>query len=75
MLFFTPDAYDYDSFSYRLQSQTAVTFAVAACNDAHVALFDSRGTTDAYEVVIGGSSNMWTVIRRIRLVVSERQHY
>ena len=50
-----------------MDGQTSATFRVAACNDAHVALFDNHQTDVAYEVIIGGSGNAFTIIRRKRL--------
>lgn len=63
----TPNAYNYNNFNKRIDDQTSVVFRVQACNDAHVVLFDKHQTNVAYEIVIGGSSNEWTYIRRAKL--------
>ena len=42
------------------------TFLVQACSDAHIGLMERVGDTLAYEVVIGGSENTRTAIRRNR---------
>jgi len=63
----TTTLYSYDQHSYRVNArETFLTFNVQACNDAHVALFDQFGTMEAYEVVLGGSSNTQSSIRNVR---------
>lgn len=44
---------------------TSVTFAVKACNDAHIALSKTKGldSKDTYEIVIGGWADSESVIR------------
>ncbi|XP_045191095.1 uncharacterized protein LOC123547911 [Mercenaria mercenaria] len=44
---------------------SSVTFAVKACNDAHIALSKTKGldSSDTYEIVIGGWSDSESVIR------------
>ena len=69
LAFAIPGEYGYDNVYYRLQSQTFLTFQVAGCKDAHVALFDSRDTDDAYEIVIGQTDNQYTSIRTMKLEV------
>lgn len=52
-------------YGYRLGGQTAITFEVKACNDAHIGLMPSTRDAGAiYEIVIGGWSNRKSVIRR-----------
>lgn len=69
MHFFTDTQYDYNRYRYNVGSdKTSATFQVKACNDAHIGLFDKQDTDTAYEIVIGGSSNKWSYIRRKRLV-------
>lgn len=63
----TTDEYNYQQHYFRVGSQTSVVFQVQACNDAHVGLFDNFMAQEAYEIVIGGSSNTFSFLRRARL--------
>ena len=49
------------------------TFTVKACNDAHLVMTSIPGDyqTDVYEVVIGGSENTNTYIRRGYIVSAD----
>lgn len=63
---YTSNSYTYNNYRYRVGAKTYVTFHVRACNDAHVALFDEYMLDIAYEIVIGGSVNTISAIRRTR---------
>lgn len=63
----TTTQYSYSSYWYRVGTKTYLQFKVKACNDAHVALFDEYLLEQAYEIVIGGSANTLSSIRRTRL--------
>lgn len=65
--FHTLDKYDYQQFTRNVDTETSVSLAVAACNDAHLILFNHHLNEVAYEIVIGGSGNQFTIIRRQRL--------
>ena len=64
---YTSNIYTYNKYWYRVGAKTYVAFKVKACNDAHVALFDEYMLDLAYEIVLGGSGNTISAIRRTRL--------
>lgn len=68
--FYTDFKYDVTQSQYVVASRSWLTFKVRACKDAHVMLFSNAMTSEAYEVVIGGSSNTVTGIRDQRQQVS-----
>lgn len=64
----TPDRYIYQyvhDMGVDITGHTSITFQVMACNDAHIALSQSKGvdTNNTYEIVIGGWSDQRSVIR------------
>ena len=73
-MFNTSTTYSYTSAWYHAGSKKKyVTFKVQACHDAHVALFDQFMLDIAYEIVIGGSGNSLSAIRRTRLLDNKVQ--
>ncbi|KAK3581827.1 hypothetical protein CHS0354_007229 [Potamilus streckersoni] len=48
-----------------ITGHSSITFSVQACNDAHVALSQTKGNdnVDTYEIVIGGWADSQSVIR------------
>lgn len=71
--FSTSDIYDYARYWRRVDDRTSMSFKVAACHDAHVVLFNHHLTSVAYEIIIGGSGNQFTVIRRERLLENKAE--
>ena len=69
--FHTEMAYDLSRAQYVVASRSSLTFKVRTCKDAHVMLFSNAAEMEAYEVVIGGSSNTITGIRARRQAVSK----
>ena len=65
----TPNAYRYNHLWATVDDRSSLTFRVRACNDAHLALASVLGDTSyhTYEVVIGASSNQYSVIRNMTL--------
>ena len=52
-----------------LSGRTSVTFQLRATKDAHIGLTSQRGVfaeNTMYEIVLGSSSNRWTVIRQVQ---------
>ena len=70
MRYHTEGVYNYDRATYVVASVTAMKFKVQICKDAIVGLFSNMGENVAYEIVIGGSGNNITGIRKERVQVS-----
>ena len=69
MRYHTEAVYEYSRVTYMVARFTSMRFKVQTCKDAIVGLFSNMAEKTAYEIVIGGSNNNVTGIRRERLEV------
>jgi len=65
---FTVEGSLYVDVGVTLSGRTSVSFQVRAASDAHVGLTPERRVYTEnvmYEIVLGSTNNMWTVIRQV----------